>query len=263
MPRRFTVTIVVAAVIAGTVLTWTSFAQPGAGQSNAGQTGEPVELPATDELSYALGYRIGTSFKQDEVEVDVQQFTQGMAAALDAETESRVSEAEMQQTLMQFQQHIQQKQMEQMADLQAQGEEQADAGAAFLEANAEKEGVQQTDSGLQYQVIESGSGASPGPNDRVVVHYTGTLIDGTKFDSSRDRGEPLEFGVGGVIPGWTEGLQLMKEGARYKLFVPSDLAYGERGAGQQIPPNATLIFDVELIEVKSEATDDSAGGGAE
>ena len=123
-------------------------------------------------------------------------------------------------------------------------------GREFLEQNAKNDSVVQTKSGLQYIVIKEGTGAKPGPTDEVTVHYTGRLIDGTVFDSSVERGEPATFALNKVIPGWTEGLQLMSEGSKYKLFIPSELAYGSKGAGDQILPNSTLIFDVELIKVK-------------
>ncbi len=124
-----------------------------------------------------------------------------------------------------------------------------DEGKEFLEENKGKDGVKVTDSGLQYKVLLEGTGNSPSATDRVTVHYEGTLIDGTKFDSSYDRGEPIDFGLNQVIRGWTEGVQLMKEGSKYKFFIPSDLAYGPQGSPGAIPPNATLIFTVELIRV--------------
>ncbi len=124
------------------------------------------------------------------------------------------------------------------------------SGLDFLVENGKREGVTTTESGLQYEVMVAGSGASPLATDEVMVHYHGTLIDGTVFDSSVDRGEPISFPLNGVIPGWTEGLQLMKEGSKHKLFIPSSLAYGERGAGQLIGPNTTLVFEVELISIQ-------------
>ena len=123
-------------------------------------------------------------------------------------------------------------------------------GREFMEENAKNDSVVQTTSGLQYMVMKEGTGAKPGPTDTVTVHYTGRLLDGTVFDSSVERGEPASFPLDKVIPGWTEGLQLMSEGSQYRLFIPSELAYGSKGAGDQILPNSTLIFDVELIKVQ-------------
>lgn len=125
-------------------------------------------------------------------------------------------------------------------------------GNAFLEQNKQREGIEVTESGLQYEVLKEGTGAQPAANDRVKVHYHGTLIDGTVFDSSVERGEPATFGVSQVIPGWTEALQMMQEGAKWKIYLPSLIAYGERGAGQDIGPNSTLIFEVELLEIVKE-----------
>jgi len=137
-----------------------------------------------------------------------------------------------------------------VAEMEALAAKNKAAGEAFLAENAKKEGVKVTKSGLQYKIIEEGEGPSPGPSDMATVNYRGTLIDGTQFDSSYDRGQPATFPVGGVIAGWTEALQLMKPGAKWQLFIPSDLAYGERGAGKDIGPNSTLVFDVELLSVE-------------
>ena len=136
------------------------------------------------------------------------------------------------------------------AQAQSQSTTGTDSQMDYLEQNATKDGVKVTATGLQYKVLNEGTGRRPGVRDTVEVHYTGTLTDGTKFDSSRDRGQTIEFPLNGVIAGWTEGVQLMKEGARYEFVIPSELGYGARGAGGVIPPNATLIFDVELIAVK-------------
>ena len=146
---------------------------------------------------------------------------------------------------MAYQQELQQKQEQQLEEL---AQKNKDAGEAFLAENAEREGVETTESGLQYEVIEEGNGERPTAEDQVEVHYTGELINGEVFDSSRERGQTVTFGLNQVIPGWTEGLQLMSEGARYKLYIPSDLAYGP-GGNQAIGPNETLVFDVELIAV--------------
>lgn len=135
---------------------------------------------------------------------------------------------------------------------EAQAQENLEEGNAFLEENRQREGVEVTESGLQYEILEEGTGETPEANDRVKVHYHGTLIDGTVFDSSVERGEPATFGVSQVIPGWTEALLMMKEGAKWKIYLPSLIAYGERGAGQDIGPNTTLIFEVELLEIVEE-----------
>ena len=155
---------------------------------------------------------------------------------------------EIQQIAQQGEEVLRAKQQE-MAQKAAQ--DNIEAGAAYLEENAKKDGVTTTDSGLQYEVLEEGEGASPAAEDIVKVHYRGTLLDGTEFDSSYKRGEPAQFPLNQVIPGWTEGVQLMKEGAKYRFHIPSDLAYGERATGS-ITPNSTLIFDVELLEIVEE-----------
>ncbi|HKL27262.1 MAG TPA: FKBP-type peptidyl-prolyl cis-trans isomerase, partial [Desulfuromonadales bacterium] len=161
--------------------------------------------------------------------------------------EPRLSEEEMIAEIQAFQQQLQQQQMEK---IQALAEENKVESEAFLKENAEKEGVVVRDSGLQYKVIEPGEGESPEVDSVVTVHYRGMLVDGTEFDSSYSRNEPATFPVNGVIPGWGEALPLMKEGAKWKLFIPADLAYGESGAGEQIGPNAALIFEVELLSIE-------------
>jgi FKBP-type peptidyl-prolyl cis-trans isomerase len=140
----------------------------------------------------------------------------------------------------------------QKAERAAQAEKAKQEGEAFLAENAKREGVKTTDSGLQYEVLQEGEGKKPTAEDRVTVHYKGTLISGEEFDSSYARGQPVTFPLSNVIPGWTEGVQLMSPGAKYKFYIPSDLAYGERGAGVKIGPNETLIFEVELLSVNDE-----------
>lgn len=199
-----------------------------------------------DKVSYSIGLNIGKDFKAQDIEVDPDLLARGIKDAL-SDAEPLLTDAEIEEAIGAFQQ-------ERMAEAEAMakelGEKNRKEGDAFLQENAKKEGIVTLPSGLQYQVIEEGSGKSPEPGDQVTVHYRGTLVDGTVFDSSYDRGEPVTFPVEGVIPGWTEALQLMKEGAKWKLFIPPSLGYGEQGAGQAIGPNATLIFDVELIAVQ-------------
>jgi FKBP-type peptidyl-prolyl cis-trans isomerase len=197
------------------------------------------------KVAYSIGLSIGANFQNQGLDLDPAFVHQGIADAM-AGNEPKLSDAEMQEVMMRFQQA-------QMEKMQAkQGEEasqNAEASAAFLAENATKEGVITTDSGLQYKVITEGSGATPGATDTVEVHYRGTLIDGTEFDSSYRRGETVSFPVNGVIAGWTEALQLMQEGAKYELYIPSDLAYGPGGTGGPIGPNQALIFEVELVSV--------------
>ena len=192
-----------------------------------------------DKISYALGLGIGQQLKSMNIEnFNVQDFTQSICDVL-TDAEPAISHREAQALLNEY--------FDRQARQQAQGA--IAAGKAFLDENAKKEGVVTTKSGLQYTVLNEGNGRSPKATDRVRCHYEGTLIDGTVFDSSYRRGEPADFPLDGVIPGWTEGVQLMKEGAKYRFFIPYLLGYGERGAGSSIPPYSTLIFDVELIKV--------------
>ena len=220
------------------------------------KTGEATLESAKERISYTIGLNIGRDFANQDMDIDPDLVMIGIQDAL-AGKEPRLSEEEMMAEIQAFQQEMQAKAQAKFAQM---AEENRAEGEAFLAANAEQEGVIVTDSGLQYKVIEEGEGESPAQSDTVTVHYTGTLIDGTKFDSSVDRGEPATFPVGGVIPGWTEALQLMKPGAKYQLFIPAELAYGERGAGQDIGPNETLVFDVELISVKPAEGKSEAGG---
>jgi FKBP-type peptidyl-prolyl cis-trans isomerase FkpA/FKBP-type peptidyl-prolyl cis-trans isomerase FklB len=194
-----------------------------------------------DKASYAIGVQIGRSLKSQNADVSVPALTQGLSDALGG-TEPKLKPEEMQAALQKLQEESMKKAMEA-------AEKNAKEGEAWLEKNKQKPGVKTTESGLQYEVVKEGAGKTPTENDTVRVHYTGTLTNGEKFDSSVDRGEPAEFPVGGVIPGWTEALKLMKEGSKYKLAIPAKLAYGPSGR-PGIPPNSTLLFDVELLEVK-------------
>ena len=199
-----------------------------------------------ERLSYTIGMDIGQSLAGQDMPLDIDILMEGLRASYLGE-ETLLTQEEALAEREKFIQQRQQKLAEQRAeDARVNKEE----GEAFLAANAEKEGVQVTDSGLQYRVIEAGDGASPDADDRVTVHYRGKLINGVEFDSSYAREEPATFGLNQVIPGWTEGLQLMEEGAKYEFFIPSELAYGEQGRPGPIGPNSTLIFEVELLEVQ-------------
>jgi FKBP-type peptidyl-prolyl cis-trans isomerase len=204
-----------------------------------------VKAPFTSlaqQRSYAVGRNIAMNLKQQGLEFDTEQLLKGMRDALTGQA-SLLTDAELEQTLGALQQELQAKQNERTAAL---GAKNAKEGEAYLAANAAKEGVVTLPSGLQYKVLTAGTGKKPGAADTVVVHYRGTLLDGTEFDSSYKRNQPAKFKVNQVIPGWTEALQLMPVGSKWQLFVPAKLAYGERGAGAAIPPNASLIFEVDL-----------------
>jgi FKBP-type peptidyl-prolyl cis-trans isomerase FklB len=196
--------------------------------------------------SYAIGVNLATNFKRQGVEVDPKALAAGLAEAVAGKP--ALTEAEVRETLNNFDKEMRDK-ME--AKAKEAGPKNLKEGQDFLAANAKKEGVKVLPSGLQYKVIKSGTGKTPKAADSAKVHYHGTLIDGTVFDSSVQRGEPISFPVGRVIPGWTEALQLMKEGDKWQLFIPSDLAYGPNGAGGPIGPNSVLIFEVELLAVES------------
>lgn len=191
-----------------------------------------------DKLSYALGLSMGQNFKGSGVDkLNADDFADALRAVYGEGTPAMTYD-EAKQVVQEY-----------FTNLQAKaGEMNAKAGKEYLANNAKEEGVKVTESGLQYLVVKEGNGKKPGPNDVVTVHYTGRLIDGTVFDSSVERDEPATFAVGQVIPGWVEGLQLMSEGSAYRLFIPSELAYGEHGTGP-IQPNSTLIFDVQLLKV--------------
>jgi FKBP-type peptidyl-prolyl cis-trans isomerase FklB len=211
------------------------------------QAQTPVELKdLKQKASYAIGAEIAANLKQQEIEVDPKALAAGVADALQGKM--KLTDAELKEVMNSFRTEMTAK-ME--TRQKAAGEKNLKEGEAFLTANAKKEGVKTTASGLQYKVSKSGAGKSPKATDSVKVHYHGTLIDGTVFDSSIERGMPITFPVNGVIAGWTEALQLMKEGDKWTLYIPSKLAYGERGPGGKIGPNSTLIFEVELLSVEA------------
>lgn len=202
-----------------------------------------------DKVSYAIGVNIGKSMQRDSVDIDLNIFLRGLKDAM-AGGKMLLTDDEAKAALTAYQADLRKKQEEKM---QQQGAANKLEGDVFLAANKAKEGVVTLPSGLQYKVLTPGTGPKPAATDTVVCNYKGTLINGTEFDSSYKRGQPATFPVNGVIKGWVEALQLMPVGSKWQLFVPSDLAYGSRGAGPNIGPNATLIFEVELVSIKSKA----------
>ena len=198
-----------------------------------------------EQVGYSFGYLMGRSNAESLQGMDLDAFSAGLKSAT-AGQKSALSDEEMASILTQFKK---QNEAKELIALKQKAEENAKIGQAFLAENAKKTGIKVTKSGLQYQVIQEGKGKSPKANSNVRVHYEGRLIDGTVFDSSIARNQPVDFRTSQVITGWTEGLQLMKEGAKYRFFIPAALAYGQIGSGDVIEPNSTLIFDVELIEV--------------
>lgn len=205
-----------------------------------------MENKELDRISYALGLSMGNNFRASGIsEINVQDFADGVGAVFNG-LAPKMSYDEAKEEIRKYFTAMEERQK---AEAEKIGQVNAEAGKAFLAENGKRVEVKTTPSGLQYEVITEGNGPQPTANDRVEVHYTGTLIDGTVFDSSVERGVPATFGVTQVIPGWVEALQLMKEGSKWRLFIPSELAYGPQGAGGLIGPNATLIFDVELLKV--------------
>ena len=196
------------------------------------------------KASYSLGYQLGDSLKQEKVELDLDMLLKGISDG--GKGEGIYTVEEMSKIVRQFQMEmVRLKRERHLAEMETRSNE----AQSFMDANKNKPDVQSLESGLQFKVLKDGEGRSPTINDRVKAHYRGTLTDGTEFDNSYKRGEPITFSVKGVVPGWTEALQLMKEGSKWELYIPPKLGYGVRGSGKNIPPNAALIFEIELVEV--------------
>jgi len=208
---------------------------------------KPEVKEEKDRISYSVGYQVGSDFKRQGVELNPELLVKGIQDAMSG-AKPLFSQQEMNKTLVDLKKKVVASQREAQKTMAAKN---LAEGKSFLAANGKKEGVVTLPSGLQYKVLAEGKGKSPGPADSVTVHYKGTLTDGTEFDSSYSRGKPATFQVNRVIAGWTEALQKMKEGARWQIFIPPNLAYGERGAGSRIGPNATLVFEVELISLQA------------
>jgi FKBP-type peptidyl-prolyl cis-trans isomerase FklB len=204
-----------------------------------------------DRLSYAIGLDVGNALKRQSVDVNTDIFMQGVKDALSG-GKKLLTDEEVRETMTTFTKELAAKQAEERKAL---AEKNKKEGEEFLAENKKKEGVKTLPDGLQYKVIAEGKGRTPQATDTVTVNYKGTLIDGKEFDSSYKRGQPATFPVKGVIPGWTEALQMMKEGSKWELFIPPGLAYGERGAGNVIGPDQTLIFEVELLSIKEKAAE--------
>lgn len=199
-----------------------------------------------DSASYAIGKDIATSWQQQKLGINLEVVAQSLIDM--AKGKNNWSRQTMNPILQRFQREFEQRQQKKQQEMMASLDKNKEEGAKFLKENANNKSVYTTKSGLQYRKLKDGNGKHPTTNSTVKVHYTGKLLDGTVFDSSVERGEPMEFPVGAVIPGWTEGLQLMDEGSKYMLYIPYNLAYGENPAGE-IPPGSTLIFEVELLEI--------------
>ena len=203
-----------------------------------------------EQVSYVIGMQIGESLKSAKDEVDMETLVKSMKSTMDGK-EPLLTQEEAMQVMQAFSTRMQAKQV---AEFEAQKTTNAAEGEKFLAENAKKPGVKTTASGLQYEVLTEGTGAKPKASDKVRVHYKGTLLDGETFDDSYARGEPVEFALAQVVPGWQEGLQLMPVGSKYKLWIPGKLGYGEQGTpGGPIGPNATLVFEVELLDVVKDA----------
>ena len=211
-----------------------------------GCSGSEEEQPVEERAGYALGVDIGNNIKPLQDHIDLDALVDGLRDVMN-EREPQISPAEVRQAVQAVEMRARESEAERRGEHMATN---LDEGQAFLADNKTKDGVVETPSGLQYMVLTEGDGPSPSATDRVTVHYEGKLLDGTVFDSSYERGEPATFPLNGVIAGWTEGVQLMAVGSKFRFFIPANLAYGERGSGRDIGPNATLIFEVELLAIE-------------
>ena len=200
-----------------------------------------------DKASYSIGVNIGSGIKANALDLNTDALMAGVQDGISG-AKPQLTDQEREETLMAFEQEMMKKETERLKELADKNKKE---GTAFLASNKAKEGVKTLPSGLQYKVLAEGNGAQPKPTDQITVNYRGTLLDGTEFDNSYKRGEPATLQLNGVIKAWSEALPLMKTGAKWQLFVPADLAYGEKGAGRAIGPNSTLIFEVELLSIKS------------
>lgn len=219
----------------------------GCDRGGTAETAAPESLE--ERASYALGYNAGQQLSSQAPDLDVDHLVAGLRDAFAGE-EGKMTAEEIQSTMMEYQQSMMAAASERAS---AEGAENKAAGDEFLAENADKPGVTVTDSGLQYEVVEEGEGPSPAATDEVTVHYEGRLIDGTVFDSSYDNGQPATFPLNRVIPGWTEGVQLMNVGSKYRFYIPGEIGYGPNPPPGEIGPNATLIFDVELLAINGQS----------
>jgi FKBP-type peptidyl-prolyl cis-trans isomerase FkpA len=225
-----------------------------AAKPDAAKTADAAATPADlssdpQKFSYSIGFDIGHSLSQIKDNVDVKALEKGIEEAVDGKT-ARLTDQQREEIKNAVAKKIQEKQV---AERKAAADKNKEEGDKFLADNGKKPGIKTTASGLQYEVLTEGKGDHPKASDKVTVNYKGTLIDGTVFDSSYDRGQPVSFPLGNVIPGWTEGVQLMTPGSKYKFYIPSGMAYGERGAPPKIGPNSALVFEVELISIDKDA----------
>lgn len=242
MKQKFLVTVIFLLIIS---LAATGCKKEGDDTTTTGDTEATVDGADLEaKASYIIGRDLGSRFKSQGLDISLDDFIAGINDGTDNK-DSRYTEEEVNTIMMEFQTYMMEKQKKI-------AEEKQQEGIEFLEKNKKKKGVVTLDSGLQYKVITEGAGEKPGLQSTVKTHYKGTLLDGTEFDSSYKRNEPAVFPVSGVIPGWTEALQLMPVGSKWELYIPSELAYGPRGSGSSIPPNSVLIFEIELLEIQAQ-----------